>query len=87
MENKEMALVQQPGLVDAKPTTMTLSTFAAKFGTKGEIYRFLATEAMIYLPPYQTVTIWHLKDLAASKKKVSFESLIERALGHLQRGS
>ena len=61
--------------------------FNAKYSTKGEIYRFLATEAMVYLPPYQTVTIWHLKDLAASKKKVSFESLIECALGHLQRRS
>ena len=30
-----MALVQQPGQVNAQPTTMTLSTFAAKFGTKG----------------------------------------------------
>ena len=48
--------------------------FNAKFGTKGEIYRFLATEAMVYLPPYQTVTIWHLKDLAASTKKVRFLS-------------
>ena len=49
-----------------------VNLFNAKFGTKGEIYRFLATEAMVYLPPYETVTIWHLKDLAASTKKVSF---------------
>ena len=40
--------------------------FSAKFATKGEVYRFLVTEAMVYLPPYETVTIWHLKDLAAS---------------------
>ena len=51
-----------------------VNLFNAKFGTKGEIYRFLATEAMVYLPPYETVTIWHLKDLAASTKKVSFLS-------------
>ena len=47
-----------------------VNLFNAKFGTKGEIYRFLATEAMVYLPPYQTVTIWHLKELASSTKKV-----------------
>ena len=47
-----------------------VNLFDTKFGTKGEIYRFLATEAMVYLPPYQTVTIWHLKDLAASTEKV-----------------
>ena len=46
----------------------------AKFGTKIEIYRPIANEAMIYLPPYQTVTIWHLKELAASTKKVSFQA-------------
>ena len=60
--------------------------FNAKYSNKGEIYRFLATEAMIYLPPYQTITIWHLKDLAASKKKVSYESLIECYVGYSQRG-
>ena len=66
--------------MDAKPNQghnqvkVDVNLFNAKFGTKGEIYRFLATEAMVYLPPYQTVTIWHLKDLAASTKKVSFLS-------------
>ena len=66
--------------MDAKPNQghnqvkVDVNLFNAKFGTKGEIYRFLATEAMVYLPPYETVTIWHLKDLAASTKKVSFLS-------------
>lgn len=44
--------------------------FSAKCGTKGEVYRFLATEAMVYLPSYDTVTIWHLKELASGKKRV-----------------
>jgi len=44
--------------------------FSAKCGTKGEVYRFLATEAMVYLPSYDTVTIWHLKELASGVKKV-----------------
>jgi hypothetical protein len=26
--------------------------FSAKFGTKGEVWRFLATEAKIYVPHY-----------------------------------
>ena len=29
------------------------------------------TEAMIYLPSFDTVTIWHLKELANGTKKVS----------------
>ena len=46
--------------------------FNAKYRTKGEVYRFLATEAMIYLPPYQTVTIWFMKELSSAQKKVGF---------------
>ena len=47
------------------------SSFSAKFGTKGEIYRFLTTEARVYLPPYQQVNIWHMKDLSSGAKTVS----------------
>jgi hypothetical protein len=50
------------------------SSFGAKFSSKGEIWRFLATEAGIYLPSYDTVTIWHLKDIAAGTKKVGFQN-------------
>jgi hypothetical protein len=44
-------------------------SFSAKFGTKGEVWRFLATEAKIYVPHYTQITIWHLKDLASGSKK------------------
>jgi hypothetical protein len=43
-------------------------SFSAKFGTKGEVWRFLASEARIYVPGYAHVTIWHLKDLASGLK-------------------
>ena len=33
------------------------------------MYRFLAYEAEIYLPPIATVTIWHCRDLASGKRK------------------
>jgi hypothetical protein len=33
------------------------------------VYRFLAYEAEIFLPPYQNVTVWHLSDLASGKRK------------------
>ena len=65
MDKKQV--VQQHG----QGVNVISSTFSAKFSTKGEVWRFLATEAGIYLPPYQTVTIWHLKDLASGAKKVS----------------
>ena len=44
---------------------------ASKFSTKMEIWRFLATEVGVYLPPYPTITIWALKDIVAGEKKVS----------------
>ena len=54
---------------DDQPQMVISSSFSAKFATKGEVWRFLATEACLYLPPYPTVTIWHLKDLASGQKK------------------
>ena len=56
--------------------------FSAKFGTKGEVFRFLATEAMVYLPSYQTVTIWHLKELANGTKNVGYLVLISSFSGN-----
>ena len=44
-------------------------SFSAKFSTKGEVWRFIASEARVYVPPYPNVTIWHLKDLASGTKK------------------
>ena len=34
--------------------------FAAKFNSKREVYRFLASEVKAYLPSYETVTIYHV---------------------------
>ena len=41
----------QPNVGD-KHVKVDVQLFNAKYSTKGEIYRFLATEAMVYLPPY-----------------------------------
>ena len=57
--------------IDSTTKTINLKEFAAKFATKAEIYRFLTVEAKVYLPEMRTVTIWHLKDLAAGDKSVS----------------
>ena len=42
-----------------------------KMKSKKEIYRFLGVEVGAYLPPYDVITIWHLKDLFAGKKKIT----------------
>jgi hypothetical protein len=35
-----------------------------------EVYRFLSSEVRAYLPSYETVTVWHLRDLAMGVKKI-----------------
>ena len=54
-----------------QPKSVLASSFGAKFSTKGEVWRFLTCEAKVFLPPYGTVTIWHMKDLASGVKKVT----------------
>ena len=48
---------------------MTASEFAAKFQSKREVYRFLASEVNVFLPPFENVTIWHLRDIQSGSKK------------------
>jgi hypothetical protein len=45
------------------------SEFASKAKSKREIFVFLCTNVMAYLPDYDTVTIYYLKDLISGKKK------------------
>ena len=67
--NKKMDFQSNPHQIVGSQNVIA-SSFGAKFSSKGEIWRFLTTEAGIYLPSYDTVTIWHLKDVAAGTKKV-----------------
>ena len=40
----------------------------AKFKSKREIYRFLSAEVKVYLGEFETMTIWHLRDLASGDR-------------------
>ena len=64
MQNNNFGQAQQRNeeLINAQ-------AFASKFQSKREIFRFLSSEAKIYLSPYETMTIWHLRDLASNKRK------------------
>ena len=44
--------------------------FAAKYRSKREIYNFLACDYGVYLPPFDNVTIYFLKELMNGKKKM-----------------
>ena len=51
---------------------VSAQTFAAKFKSKKEIYNFLTIDAKAYLPAYETVSIYHMRDIVSGEKKVSF---------------
>jgi hypothetical protein len=43
--------------------------FHAKYGDKPEVYKFLSHDCGVFLPHYDTVTVWHLRDLASGDRK------------------
>ena len=47
---------------------VTAAQFAAKYQEKREVYRFVASECGGYLPDYDNVTVWHLRDLVAGRR-------------------
>ena len=55
---------QQQGRV-----TVSAAAFAAKYRSKRECYNFLAVDANVFLPAYEQVTIYFLKDLISGTKK------------------
>ena len=46
--------------------------FISKFRSKKECYKFIASECGLYLPEYKTVTIDHLREIAANKRKIIY---------------
>ena len=49
--------------------TPSAKELAAKFRSKGEVYRFLTVDVRMALPAYEQVTIYFMKDLMAGNKK------------------
>ena len=43
--------------------------FASKYKSKREVYNFLTIDCHAYLPPYENLTIYFLKDLVSGAKK------------------
>ncbi len=48
---------------------ISAQAFAAKFKSKKEIYQLLTVDAKAYLPIYDCITIFFLKDIISGKKK------------------
>ena len=57
-------------------TSISSKEFSAKYNSKREIYNFLATDVGVYLPNFDCVTIYFLKELMSGKKKTLSTSQI-----------
>ena len=47
---------------------ITAKQFADKMRSKQEVYHFLTHGLGVYLPAYDNVTVWHMRDLASGKR-------------------
>ena len=43
--------------------------FGAKYTSKREVYRFLTNDCAVYLSSYETMTVWHMRDIVANKRR------------------
>ena len=48
---------------------VSAAEFKAKAQAKRELYRFLTHECGIYLDTYDQITVYHMRDLAAGKRR------------------
>ena len=48
---------------------ISAKAFAAKYNSKRECFTFLTVDAGVYLPDYEQITIYFLKDVISGKKK------------------
>ena len=46
-----------------EPQFVNVNSFSAKYRNKREIYTFLTVDGEVYLPPFETVTVYYLKDI------------------------
>ena len=53
---------------------VSAQAFAAKFKSKKEIYNFLTIDGKVFLPPYENVTVYHMRDIISGAKRVSTQS-------------
>ena len=54
---------------NAQLAQINAASFGAKYSSKREVYRFVVSEAGIYLPPYEAVTVFHIRDIVSGKRR------------------
>ena len=64
-----MQVQQNPGPLR---TEITTKEFSSKYESKREVYHFVAVDCGFYVPEYDCVTIYFLKDIMTGEKKCKF---------------
>ena len=59
-----------------EPQFVNVAAFSSKFRTKREIFTFLAVDGEAYLPPFETVTVYFLKDIIQGQKKCKYPYIV-----------
>lgn len=58
-------------------TKVSVVEFDAKYSGKRKVYRFLSSEVHAYLSGYESLTVWHLRDLASSRRTIIKDSAVK----------
>ena len=53
-----------------QPVMITAQTFGARYNGKREVYRFLTHDVGGYLSSFDTMTVWHMKELVNGQRKL-----------------
>ena len=53
-----------------EPSQINLNNLGIKAQTENELYRFLTSEADLYLPPQKETSIYFVRDILKNRKKV-----------------
>ena len=69
MDDANMGQIPQQARANQR---ITAAAFAAKYKSKRECYTFLAVDVQAYLPAYDTITVYFLKDLVSGAKKSKY---------------
>ena len=51
-------------------TKVTAKDFASKYRDKTEVYHFLTHDVGAYLSSYDSMTIWHMRDIISGNRKM-----------------
>ena len=51
---------------------ISVKQFVGKFRSKAEIWKFASVDCRAYLPAYNTISVYFLRDLLMGKKKSKF---------------